>query len=461
MFITKKHLSRRTFLTGMGATVALPFLEAMAPAQTPLRQTAAVPRSRLACFEMVHGSAGSTQDGVDKHYWMPEKTGSDFEFTMIMKPLEPFRDYITVVTQTDLQPAEAFRASEEGADHFRSSAVYLTAAHPKQTEGSDVYAGTSIDQVYAQKFGQDTPLPSIQLCIEDVDSTGSCGYNYSCVYMGTISWSSPSTPLPMIIDPRMAFENLFGEGGTQRDRSARQKTNRSILDGITREVTRLQARLGPRDRSRLTTYLEGVREIERRIEKIEQYNASGVQRELPAAPIGVPDSWEEHVKLMFDLQVLAFSADITRVSTLKLSRDVSTRIFPESGIKTAFHPMSHHGSMPSKILDFAKLNTYHVSLLPYFLDKLKNTPDGDGNLLDHTLVLYGSPIGDSNVHAHKRVPMVLAGHASGQIKGNLHVKCKDGTPTANLLLTILHKLGVEQDSIGDSTGAIAIEASEI
>jgi hypothetical protein len=454
MFITKKHIPRRTFLTGMGATIALPFLEAMAPAQTPVRQTAAAPRSRLACFEIVHGSAGSTQDGVDKHYWMPEKMGSDFEFGLILKSLEPFRDYITIVSQTDLQPAEAFRASEEGADHFRSSAVYLTAAHPKQTEGSDVYAGTSIDQLYAQRHGQDTPLPSIQLCIEDVDSTGSCGYNYSCVYMGTISWTTPTTPLPMIIDPRMAFENLFGEGGSQTDRAKRQKTNRSILDGITREVTRLQTKLGARDRSRLSTYLDGVREIERRIEKIEQYNSSGVQRQLPAAPIGVPDSWEEHVKLMFDLQVLAFSADVTRVSTLKLSRDVSTRIFPESGIKTAFHPMSHHGSMPSKILDFAKLNAYHVSLLPYFLERLKNTPDGDGNLLDHTMVLYGSPIGDSNVHAHKRVPMVLAGHASGRLKGNMHVRCKDGTPTANLLLTMLHKLDVEQESIGDSTGPI-------
>ena len=456
MFIAKKHLSRRTFLTGVGVTVALPFLEAMVPAQTPLRQTAAAPRSRLACLEMVHGSAGSTQDGIDKHYWMPEKVGSDFDFTMILKPLEPFRDYITVVTQTDLRPAEAFRASEEGADHFRSSAVFLTAAHPKQTDGSDVFAGTSIDQIYAQQFGQDTPLPSIQLCIENVDNTGSCGYNYSCVYMGTISWSSPTTPLPMTIDPRMAFENLFGDGGSPAERAVRQKANKSILDGVTREVARLQKDLGAKDRSRLNDYLENVREIERRIKKIEEYNASGVKRELPAAPIGVPDSWEEHVKLMFDLQVLAFSADVTRVSAFKMSRDTSNRVFTESGIKAPFHSMSHHGSTPSKILEYAKLNTYHISLLPYFFEKLKNTPDGDGNLLDHSLVYYGSPIGDSNVHAHKRVPVLLAGHASGGLKGNMHFRCKDETPNANVLLTLLHKLGVEQETIGDSTGVIAL-----
>jgi hypothetical protein len=456
MFITKKHLPRRSFLQGMGAAVALPLLESMIPAQTPVRQTAASPRSRLVCIEMVHGSAGSTQDGIDKHYWMPEKEGADFDFTMIMKPLEPFRDYITVVTHTDLRGAEAWRAAEEGADHFRSSAVFLTAAHPKQTEGSDVYSGSSIDQIYAQKFGQDTPLPSIQLCIENVDATGSCGFNYSCVYSDTISWSSPTTPLPMTIDPRMAFESLFGDGGTQADRAARQRANRSILDGIGREVSRLQKNLGPRDRSRLDSYLEGVREIERRIQRIEQYNSSGVHRELPAAPIGVPDSWEEHVKLMFDLQALAFAADVTRVSSFKMSRDTSNRVFPESGIKTPFHTMSHHGSTPAKILEYAKLNLYHVGLLPYFLEKLKNTPDGDGNLLDHTLMLYGSPMGDSNVHAHKRVPVLLAGHANKKLKGNLHLKCADETPYANVLLTILHRLGVDQDSIADSTGEVAL-----
>ena len=456
MYITKKYLSRRAVLRGMGATMALPLLDAMVPAQTLLRKTAAAPRTRLACIELVHGSAGSTQDGIDKHYWMPATEGADFDFTMILKPLEPFRKYLTVVTQTDLRAAEAWSAAEEGADHFRSSAVFLTAAHPKQTEGSDVVAGTSIDQIYAQRFGQDTPLPSMQLGIENVDASGACGFNYACVYSGPISWSSPTTPMPMTIDPRMAFENLFGDGGSPTDRAARQRANRSILDGITREAGRLQKDLGARDRARLNDYLESVREIERRIQKIEQRNASGGERALPAAPIGVPDSWEEHVKLMFDLQVLAFSSEVTRVSSFKMSRDTSNRIFPESGIKAPFHSMSHHGSVPSKILEYAKLNLYHMGLFPYFLEKLRNTPDGDGNLLDHSLILWGSPMGDSNVHAHKRLPVLLVGQANGQVKGNLHVKCKDETPYANVLLTMLRKLGVEQPAIGDSTGEVAI-----
>ena len=456
MFITKKHLSRRMFLTGVGATVALPFLESMVPAQTPQRLTAANSRTRLACLEMVHGNAGSTQYGIDNNYWMPPTEGPDFEFGRVLEPLEGFRDHITLVTQTDQRPAEAYTAEEEGADHFRSSAVFLTGAHPKQTEGSDVWSGTSIDQIYAQRFGQDTPLPSIQLCIENVDATGSCGYHYSCVYMNSISWSSPGTPLPMIIDPRMAFEDLFGAGGSPDARAARRRANQSILDGVTLEVARLRKDLGARDQNRLNDYLESVREIERRIEKIEQYNASGAERELPSAPIGVPDSWKEHVKIMFDLQVLAFSAEVTRVSSHKLSRDVSNRVFEESGNKTPFHSASHHGSTPKGIEEYAKINRYHIELFGYFLDKLKNTPDGDGNLLDHSLVLWGSPMGDSNVHAHKRVPMLLVGHANGQLKGNMHVRAPDETATANLLLAILHKLGIEQESIGDSTGILSI-----
>jgi hypothetical protein len=456
MFITKKHLSRRTVLRGMGAALSLPLLESMVPAQTLQRTTAAAPKSRFVCIEMVHGSAGSTQYGVDTHLWMPEAAGADFAFTPILKPLEPFRDYVTVVTQTDLRAAEAWSANEEGADHFRSSAVFLTAAHPKQTESSDVRAGTSVDQLYAQRFGQDTPMPSLQLGIENVDQAGACGFNYACVYSGPISWSSPTTPMPMTIDPRMAFESLFGDGGTPQDRAARQKASKSILDGITREVGRLQRDLGARDRVRLGTYLESIREIERRIQKIEQKNASGDERELPAAPYGVPDSWEEHVKLMFDLQVLAFSSEVTRVSSFKMSRDTSNRVFPDSGFKTPFHTMSHHGSVASRIDDYAKLNTYHMTLLPYFLEKMRSTPDGDGNLLDHSLILWGSPMGDSNVHAHKRLPVLVLGKANGQVRGNQHVRCPDQTPYANVLLTVLHKLGVDQASIGDSNGEVAI-----
>lgn len=457
MFITKKHVSRRTILRGMGAAVALPFLEVMVPAQTPLRKTAAMPKSRFTAIEIVHGGAGSTKYGTEKCLWSPAAEGRDFEFTKILQPMEPFRDYTTIVSHTDCGAADAISPQEVGADHFRSSAVFLTAAHAKQTEGSDIYNATSIDQIYAQKFGQDTPLPSIQLCIENLDSSGTCGYNYSCAYMDTISWSSPVTPLPMTRDPRLAFEELFGTGGTPQDRANRNKINRSILDSISHDVARLQRKLDPKDRGRLNDYLENIREIERRIQKIEEYNASrGPDRELPAAPIGVPDSWEEHVKLMFDLQVLAFAAEVTRVSTLKLSRDTSNRTFPESGCSTPFHTASHHQERPDTIEEKAKINRYHVGMLTYFLDKLKNTPDGDGNLLDHSLVLYGSPMGDGNVHGHKRVPMLLAGRACGQVKGNLHVRAKDDTPQANILLTVMQKLGVDVDKIGDSIGTFSI-----
>jgi hypothetical protein len=454
--ISKKHLSRRTVLRGLGVTLGLPLLDSMIPAQTPLRQTAAIPRTRLACIEMVHGAAGSTGEGTNKHYWAPAKEGSDFEWSQSLEPLEKFRDYVTIVSDTDLHPATAWAAAEEGADHFRSSSVYLTAAHPKMTEGSDYFAGTSLDQLYAQKFGQDTPLPSIQLCIEMVDASGACDYGYACVYADTISWASPTSPLPMTLDPRMAFENLFGEGGSPEDRLQRGKVNTSILDWIKHDVARLQKDLGPSDRHRLNTYLDDVREVERRIQKIEKYNSSGEARALPAAPLGVPDSYEEHVRLMFDLQALAFMTDTTRVSAFKLSRDVSGRVWPESGVKVPFHPCSHHGETPARVAEFARLNRYHVSLIPYFLEKLKNTPDGDGNLLDHSLVLYGSPMGDGNVHNHKRVPVFLAGHASGKLKGNLHVRCADSTPMANIYLTMLHKLGVDVERFGDSTGEVAM-----
>jgi hypothetical protein len=456
MFITKKHLSRRTVLRGMGAALALPFLDAMVPAQTALSQTAAYRKSRLACIEVVHGSAGSTEFGTDEGLWIPKKEGSDFDFGPIIKPLEPFKDYTTIVSMTDCSQAMPLTAEEVGADHFRSAAVFLTAAHPKQTLSSDVHCGTSIDQVYAQKFGQDTPVPSIQLCTENEDSSGGCGFMYSCVYMNTISWSSATTPLPMTLNPRMAFEELFGTGGSPEDRAIRRNLNRSILDGISHNVARLKKDLNPRDRNQLDSYLENVREIERRIQGIEKYNASNPKRELPSAPVGVPDSWEDQVKIMMDLIALGFTAEVTRVATLKLSRDVSSRVFPESGSTSPFHAASHHQDVPSAILELSKINRYHVSLLAYFADKLKNTPDGDGNLLDHSLVFYGSAMGNSNVHGHKRVPAALVGHAGGAVKGNLHVRCKEDTPQANVLVTILQKVGVDVEKFGDSTESIAI-----
>jgi hypothetical protein len=456
MFIAKKQISRRTLLRGIGVAVALPVLESMVPAQTPLRKTAASPRSRLACLEMVHGSAGSSQTG--KHYWSPERTGSDFDFSYILEPLRPYRKFLTVISGTDVRPAEALAPNEVGADHFRSSAVFLTGAHPKQTSGADIFNGVSIDQVYAQRFGQDTRVPSIQLCIETVESGSTCGWAYDCVYNNTISWASPTTPLPMTINPRVAFENLFrgDEPEAQANRERERHASRSVLDGVGSDVARLNRELGTSDRARLSQYLEEIREIERRIEAIEKRNATADTRELAAAPIGVPDSWEEHVKLMFDLQVLAFAAEVTRVSAFKMSQDVSDRVFPESGVKRPFHSLSHHFEKPAELAEFAKLNRYHIGLISYFLERLKNTPDGDGSLLDHSLVLYGSPMGDSHTHEHRRVPLFLAGHASGAVKGNLHCTSPAGTPQANALLTVLHRLEVQLDSIGDSTGEIAI-----
>jgi len=454
MFITRKRISRRTVLRGMGAAVALPLLDAMVPAQTPLRRTAASPRSRLACIEMVHGAAGSTDEGSTKHYWSPQQEGADFDFSYSLEPLVPFREYLTVVSGTDARQAEAQAPSEGGADHFRSSAVFLTAAHAKQTTGPDIWNGASIDQIYAQRGGRDTRLPSIQLSIENIAPSGSCGFNYHCIYSETISWASPSAPLAMTVNPRVAFENLFRAEGAAE--TARRPAGSSVLDGVAAGASRLERDLGAEDRGRLGAWLEEIRGIERRIQAVEKRNASAPQRELPLAPLGVPDSWEEHVKLMFDLQVLAFRAEVTRVSAFKMSRDTSNRIFPQSGVETPFHTLSHHSERPALIGEFARLNRYHVGLVRYFLAKLKDTPDGDGNLLDHSLVLYGSPMGDSNTHNHRRLPLFLAGHAGGPLKGNLHRVCPPGTPHANCLLTVLHKLGVEIESIGDSTGEVAV-----
>ena len=458
MFLTKKHIHRRDAIRGLGTVVALPFLEAMVPAQTPLKKTAATPLTRLCAIEIVHGAGGATLTGEKMRYWVPEKEGADFEFGLSLKPLEPLREYITIVSNTDLNGARTWEYKEEGADHTRSSAVYLSGAHPKMTAGADYLNGTTIDQIYAQKRGQDTPLPSLQLAIEDVGSlAGTCDYRYSCVYANTISWSSPTNPLPMEIDPRVVFERLFGEGATSAERLRRRQQDRSILDTIMADVARLRGGLDSSDRNRLNNYLDDVREIERRIQRIENFNASGAERSLPDTPVGVPDSFDEHVKIMLDLQVLAFMTNVTRVSAFKMGRDVSSRVYPDSGIKAPFHALSHHGEDPATILEFAKLNAYHVSKAAYFIDKLKNTPDGDGNLLDHSLVLYGSPMGDSHVHEHKRLPVFLAGHANGTLKGNQHLRTPPGTPMANLLLTILNKLGVDEvDHVGDSTGVLAI-----
>src|SRR5215831_3351057 len=461
MYLSQKHISRRTVLKGVGATIALPFLEAMVPARTLLAKTAAAGKTRLAAIEMVHGAAGSTQIGLAKNLWSPAAVGSSFDLSAgSLASLEPFRDYLTIVSNTDVRMAEAFTTPEIGGDHFRSSAVFLTHTHPKQTEGSDVHVGVSLDQMYAQKFGQDTAIPSMQLCIENVDQAGGCAYGYACVYTDTISWADDKTPLPMIRDPRAAFDQLFGVGATPAERAANRRTDQSILDWVSSEVARISKGLGPDDLRRLDQYLTDIREIERRIQRVEATNASGEPRDLPGAPMGVPDSFSDHVKLMFDLQAIAFAADITRVFSFKLGRDGSARVYTESGAPLPFHPASHHGDTEPRVLQFAQINKYHVSLVPYFLEKLKSIQEGDGNLLDKTLVIYGSPMGNSNTHNHKRCPLFLAGKANGMLKGNAHIKAPDGTPMANAMLAMLQGLGFSDlKSFGDSSGCLDLNAA--
>jgi len=456
-FITGKHIPRRTFLRDAGAaTLALPFLDSMLPAGRS--KAMATAKTRLVCIEIVHGAAGSNTWGATQNLWSPVATGRDFDLTTTaLAPLEAFRDDLTIVSNTDVRMAEAFSAPEIGGDHFRSSAVFLTHAHPKQTQGSDVFVGTSLDQLHAHRFGQDTPLPSLQLCIENVDQAGGCAYGYTCVYTDSISWSSPTTPLPVIRSPRVAFEQLFGVGGTAAERAARTKADASILDWMTTRVAQLKRDLGQSDRTRLERYLENIREIERRIQRVEARNTSGEPRELPGAPAGVPDSFEEHVKLMFDVQALAFEADVTRVFSFKMGRDSSGRVYPNAGTDRPFHAASHHGGSEKAVLEFQKINRYHVSLLPYFLEKLKATTDGDGNLLDQSLIIYGSPMADGNLHNHRRCPLIVLGHASGKLRGGVHVKAADGTPMANAMLTLLHNLGHDDlAGFGDSSGELAL-----
>lgn len=460
MFITGRRIPRRTFLRDVGtATLALPFLDAMLPAGRVSASTAAtLDPTRLVCIEMVHGAAGSNAWGATQHLWSPAAVGRQFDLSpSVLNVLEPYRDYVTIISNTDVGMAEAFSPPEIGGDHFRTSSVFLTQSHPKQTQGSDVLAGTSLDQLYAQRFGQDTPIPSMQLCIENVDQAGGCAYGYTCVYTDSISWTSPTEPLPVIRSPRVAFEQLFGVGGTAEERAARRRTDASILDWITSRVAELKRELGPTDRQRMERYLDNIREIERRIQRVETRNTGGDTRELPEAPAGVPDSFDEHVKLMFDVQALAFEADVTRVFSFKMGRDASGRVFPLSESDRPFHSASHHGGKEDAIVEFSKINRYHVGLLPYFMEKLKNIVEGDGTLLDKSLIVYGSGMGDPNLHNHKRCPLVVLGHANGRLSGGRHVKAPDGTPMANPMLTMLHLLGHDDlPSFGDSTGELTL-----
>ena len=460
-FITGKHISRRAMLKGMGASVGLPLLDAMVPAARPLSATEAgrsADSMRLVCIENVHGAAGCNDLGASLGLWAPKEEGKDFDLSLSsLSPLDAYRKYLTIVSNTDSRMADALSPQEIGGDHFRTTAVFLTQAHPRQTQGSDVFAGTSFDQVYAQSISGETPIPSMQLTIENVDQAGGCAYGYSCVYTDTISWASPTQPLPMIRDPRAVFEQLFGAGGTREQRAERLATDRSILDWVMGEMSALRRDLGPADQHRLDLYTTNIRELETRIQRIEMQNASGEERDIPEAPVGVPDEFAEHVHMMFDLQVLAFMSDATRVFSLKLTRDASPRVFAESGTSSPFHSASHHGGREERVREFAKINKYHVSMIPYLLEKLANVTEGDGTLLDKTMVLYGSAMADSNLHNHIRCPLFIVGGANGVLEGENHLRAASGTPMANVMLSLLRKMGVDDiESFGNSNGTFAI-----
>ena len=439
-FITRKHLPRRTFLRGVGVSLALPLLDSMLPAQTPISKTAAAAKSRLGCIYVPHGAT--------MYKWTPEKDGTDFQLPETLAPLEKVRDRVTILSNL-AHPAAGGVGSDAGADHARSAAVFLSGVHP---EKESVHVGTTLDQLIAQKIGQETPLPSLELSIEDVAL--SCGSGYACAYSNTISWKTASVPLPMENNPQVIFEKLFGDGSNNADRLARKQESRSLLDSVTQEVASLQKQLPPSDRVKLTEYLDDVREIERRIQRAEQQVPADLK--VPESPVGIPETFDEHFKIMFDLQVLAFKADITRVATMMYARDTSGAVYPQSGVRDGFHVASHHSNVRANMDKYALINRYHVQLLAYFLQKLRATPDGDGNLLDHSLILYGSSMSNGNQHDHDPLPVLLAGAASGALKGGRHVTYAPHTPMSNLLLTILDKFGVRQESFGDSTGRLEV-----
>ena len=438
-FLTKQHLSRRTFLNGMGVTMALPLLESMLPAATPLAQTAAKGRTRLACIYVPHGAT------MDK--WTPATEGAGFELSEILQPLKPFRDRINVIS--DLSHPQAYGGGSATSNHNRSAATFLSGAHAEA--GPRAHLGITVDQFAAQHIGQDTPLPSIELMIED--SSLSCG-DLSCAYRDTISWQGPTAPLPMQNNPQVVFERLFGDGSTDAERRARRQQSVSLLDSVLGEASTLQRRLPPGDRNRVDQYLNDIREIERRIERASKQASSELA--LPDAPIGAPKEVEEHIKLMFDLQVLAWQADITRVTTMLLAKELSNAVYPKSGVKDAFHILSHHSNIRENQDRFAVLNRYHVTLLAYLLNKLHTTKDGDGTLLDHSMVLYGSAMGDANQHNHYPLPIVLAGGASGKLKGGRHLRNTPETTMSNLLVAMLDKLEIPTEKFGDSTGMLSI-----
>jgi len=437
MIITRKALGRRTFLRGIGATLALPLLDAMIPAATALAKTAAQPVRRLGFVFMPMG--------CDITRWTPPGENLD-QLSPILSSLAPVREHVTVITNMELQNAYP-------GSHATSNAAFLSAAKAKLTESTDYYLGTTVDQIAAQRIGQGTQLPSLELAMDLLQVVGQCDNGYACAYQNNLSWSSPTTPLPAEAHPRIVFESLFGEGGSIAERRNALRKKTSLLDSFLGDLASLQKNLGPADRGRISDYLETVRELERRIQKAEADTAENPLPDLDR-PVGVPTAYADHARLMFDLQVLALQGDVTRVITFQLARETSNRTYPEIGVSDPHHPLSHHGNDPEKIARMAKINAFHVSLFAEFLAKLKATPEGNGNLLDHSLYLYGSGIGNPNIHDHSNLPILVAGGAAGGMKGGRHIKYDQPTPLANLHLTLLDKAGVHLDSFADSKGKV-------
>ena len=439
MVIKKLALPRRMFLRGVGATLALPFLDAMIPAMSA--KVKRTPR-----FSAVY-----VGNGANMHDWTPLTQGAGFEFSPILKPLESFRDRTLVFTGLDNFPATD--QGDTGGQHPRAAPAFMSSVHPKQTEGADVQAGTTLDQLIAEHICQDSKLPSLEVAVDRNDVVGACDHGYACAYMNSMSWKTPTMPLPAETNPRFVFERLFGSGDTTEERKARVEEDRSILDGVTREIGTLSSALGGHDRDKLNEYFDSIRDVEQRITKGESYNT---EFEVPDGPVGGPETFREYAELMFDLQVLAFQADITRVTSFMMARENINRSYNEIGLPEAHHSMSHHGNNPEKMKDFTKLNTYHVDTLAYYLTKLQAIPDEDGTLLDRTVILYGKGMSDGNTHNNYSVPVVVIGGQDNGLHGDRHLIYPKGTALANLSLSLLDKFEVNVERFGNSTGYLPL-----
>jgi len=445
MIVTKVALPRRTFLRGMGATLALPLLDAMVPALSAMATT---PGGRVRRLSFIYVPNGAVMD-----QWTPAGEGSGFEFSPILSPLEPFRNDVLVVSGLAHLQANSF--NDGAGDHSRGTAAWLSGIHAKRTEGADVQLGVTADQIAAREIGRETPLPSLELALETIDLVGNCDNGYSCAYMNSLSWRTSTTPLPVETNPRKVFRRMFGHGDSAAVRAAQMREDRSILDSVLDDIARLRRQIGPADTIRVDEYLDAIRDVERRIQQAEQRHSQGDLPDLDV-PSGVPDTFEAHIALMFDLQFLAYQADLTRVATFLIGRELSNRTYPAIEITEAHHALSHHQSKAEKLEKLTKINTYHIQHLTYFLDKLRSTPEGDGSLLDRTLIVYGSGLSDGNRHDHSPLPILLIGGGAAQVKGGRHLKYPKDTPMTNLLLTVLDKTGVPVAQLGDSTGPLEL-----